>query len=279
MFANYEKRQFGNEKIWIARYKNLNNLLHWHTESEIIWVNKGSAEIIIDKKSYFAEKGSTYYICSEIPHRIITEENSIITVFQVDISLLNEFNQLSIKSHLLSNDYDIETYYRLIKKNLSKKRAFYYVSANCLMRSLVAEIFTKEPTEKHVNTDSVVKSILSFMEQNFQSITFEETAKHFAYSEAYFSRYFKNATGLTFTSYLNYIKINHSLHLIHNSTKAITQIAIDCGFNSIRHFNRIFKEITGYSPKNIPENYPVAPIFVSHSKFFDPTLSSSIILE
>lgn len=36
---------------------------------------------------------------------------------------------------------------------------------------------------------------------------------------------------------------------------SITDVSVRCGFNTIRNFNRAFRDITGYSPRTLPEDY------------------------
>ena len=55
MLANFEKRNYnGNERVWTGRYRNLQNLPHWHLESELLSVESG--EIIVRKEMRFSCK-------------------------------------------------------------------------------------------------------------------------------------------------------------------------------------------------------------------------------
>ena len=61
MLGNFEKRRFEDgKKVWIGRYKNLINLLHWHFESEIITVKKGNAKIKIGDMLFNANQGDSF---------------------------------------------------------------------------------------------------------------------------------------------------------------------------------------------------------------------------
>lgn len=87
---------------------------------------------------------------------------------------------------------------------------------------------------------------------------------------------------MTFSQYLNIIRLEKAIYLLNHNTRqlSITDIASCCGFDTIRHFNRVFRELTGFSPRELPENY----ILTSHSvksmgKNFNPTLPSSLLLE
>ena len=62
---------------------------------------------------------------------------------------------------------------------------------------------------------------------------------------------------MTFSQYLNAVRLEHAIELLKNNTEhlAITEIAAKCGFDTIRHFNRVFKDITGMSPRQMPSDY------------------------
>ena len=56
----------------------------------------------------------------------------------------------------------------------------------------------------------------------------------------------------------------------------LTDIMLCCGFNTIRNFNRAFKEITGYSPRGIPAGYVLNTRSVpTVQDTFDPTSSEA----
>ena len=112
----------------------------------------------------------------------------------------------------------------------------------------------------------------------YATITFEEAARHMTFSEPHFSKVFHNIFGMTFTQYLNTVKIAAALEKIKQGHMNITEIAYSCGFNTIRNFNRVFKNFTGYSPKNIPSDY-VFLYNLQDGYGLDPTLNCTIVLE
>ena len=59
-----------------------------------------------------------------------------------------------------------------------------------------------------------------------------------------FCRYFKKATGKTFTKLVNEYRVVHATKLLSESNMSITDICYECGFNNFSHFNKLFKEIT-----------------------------------
>jgi AraC-like DNA-binding protein len=67
-------------------------------------------------------------------------------------------------------------------------------------------------------------------------------------SETRFSRFFRQATGNTFTNYVNRVRVSHACHLLMESDRRITHICYEVGFNNVANFNRRFLEIKGMTP-------------------------------
>ncbi len=63
-----------------------------------------------------------------------------------------------------------------------------------------------------------------------------------------FCRYFKKATGKTFTQFVNEFRIVHATKLLTENPTSISDICFESGFNNFSHFNKLFKKITGKSP-------------------------------
>ena len=93
----------------------------------------------------------------------------------------------------------------------------------------------------------------------------------------HFSKMVRNLFGMTFTKYLNIIKISGALQMLKQGNMSISEIADSCGFNTIRNFNRVFKAFTGYSPTDIPIDYNY--LYSLHIGYgLDPTLNCTVIL-
>jgi AraC-like DNA-binding protein/ligand-binding sensor protein len=85
-------------------------------------------------------------------------------------------------------------------------------------------------------------------EHQAESISLDQIAKALNVSTFYFCKMFKKATGLTFTHYLARARIERAKKFLLNPNIRISEVAYDCGFISLTHFNRIFKRIVGKSP-------------------------------
>ncbi|HEY1476856.1 MAG TPA: helix-turn-helix domain-containing protein [Chthoniobacterales bacterium] len=73
-------------------------------------------------------------------------------------------------------------------------------------------------------------------------------------STFYFCKMFKKATGLTFTDYLGRVRVEKAKNLLLNPHLRVSEIAYTVGFQSLTHFNRTFRKITGEAPTAFREN-------------------------
>jgi AraC-like DNA-binding protein len=69
-------------------------------------------------------------------------------------------------------------------------------------------------------------------------------------SESRFSRFFRKATGNTFTDFVNRVRISRASQLLMDTDQQITHICYEVGFNSVANFNRRFLEIKGMKPSD-----------------------------
>ena len=139
-----------------------------------------------------------------------------------------------------------------------EKRPSYilYIKAVLLkLLVIIGRVYAKEMKESEIgNVYSKYKNAISeamkYINENYNNeITVKEVSKAINYSQSHFSYLFKCITASTFTEYLHNIRITKAIELLKNTNMRITDISYEVGFNNIQHFNRIFKQFTGVSPR------------------------------
>lgn len=80
-------------------------------------------------------------------------------------------------------------------------------------------------------------------------VSLSDIAAEVGLSITYLSHLFHQETGITFTRYLQMLRIEEAKRLLTDSNLTITSICFSCGFNSLTHFNRVFRAGTGASPR------------------------------
>jgi len=81
-----------------------------------------------------------------------------------------------------------------------------------------------------------------------QPVSAGEIAAELGMSESRFSRFFRRATGNSFTDFVNRVRVNRACHLLMETEGRITDICYEVGFNNVANFNRRFLEIKGMTP-------------------------------
>ena len=90
--------------------------------------------------------------------------------------------------------------------------------------------------------------IHQFVETNFQKpIDTQQIADEVNLTLPAFCRYFKKATKLTYTDFVNQYRVQFAKKLLIQD-KNVTETCFECGFESLSYFNRTFKKFTGESP-------------------------------
>jgi AraC-like DNA-binding protein len=85
-------------------------------------------------------------------------------------------------------------------------------------------------------------------EHQTEEISLGQVAKAVNTSTFYFCKMFKKVVGINYTEYLSRIRIEKSKNLLLNPNLRVSEIAFEVGFQSLTHFNRVFKKILGQSP-------------------------------
>lgn len=67
-------------------------------------------------------------------------------------------------------------------------------------------------------------------------------------SESKFSRFFRKATGNTFTDFLNRVRISRACQLLMDTDQQVNHICYEVGYNNVANFNRRFLEARGMTP-------------------------------
>lgn len=99
---------------------------------------------------------------------------------------------------------------------------------------------------KHWIAEAFIKYADTYYYRNI-NITF--LSKLYDVNEKYAGRIFKQQTGMSFNSYLNKLRIERAKYMLKESSENILEISLDCGYNNITNFNRIFKRLSGVTPR------------------------------
>ena len=114
---------------------------------------------------------------------------------------------------------------------------------SCLYAVCDEYLKSTELSEKSIRGDSAATVITDFVSANYKKdIKLSDVASVSGLDYHYLSRYFHKMFNMSFRDYLNSYRLEDALYLLENSDKKLSDIAFECGFQSIRSFNACFKE-------------------------------------
>ncbi len=95
-----------------------------------------------------------------------------------------------------------------------------------------------------------VEPAIRFIEENYTSqLRQEEMAALCKVSAGYFSKLFVKATGMSFSGYVNYVRISHAKRLLKSCSKSVSAVAYECGFCDPGYFIKVFAKQEGMTPE------------------------------
>ena len=98
--------------------------------------------------------------------------------------------------------------------------------------------------------------IIGYIKSNYMNkITLDEMARHVYLSKSHLSKIFNEEMNMSFSSFVNKVRIDNSKQLLLDSSLSIADIANMCGFEDQSYFTKQFKIATGFSPKKFREKH------------------------
>ena len=237
---------------------------HWHVEYEMIIVKKGQLKLILDGKSFYVNEGESAFISGGVVHGGIPEECEYYCIV-FDLAALFKDVALCSKSVaiFLTNADCFTGVYGAERKQSAIMREILYSMQNRdngydlnvigLLWKLLG-VFVSEPiisAGEQINKSQrqKLKDVLSYIRKNIdKNITLEELAQVSGMSPRYFCRVFKSMTGRTPIEYVNYYRIETASQMLITTGESVTDIALNCGFNDMSYFSKMFKKLKGISP-------------------------------
>lgn len=228
---------------------------HWHTSIELLYVLQGQLILCIDGKKAILEKNSFAIIPSGCLHftcgisascsayNIVINPNALFEDLN-DIYIMRYENPFVTNPKLCCNVLSIMEGYKK-KSSLFDKHFIYDIF--CVLDVLPHYLSTKS-NKKQLNK---FQELITYIKNNLiEDWSIEKAAEFVFLSPNYFSASFKELTSLSFTKYVQLLRIEKAISLLDRSDLNFLSISYECGFGSLRSFNRVFKNITGATPSD-----------------------------
>jgi AraC-like DNA-binding protein/ligand-binding sensor protein len=111
---------------------------------------------------------------------------------------------------------------------------------------------------ENAEAPSITKAREFISANHMEDLTLTAVARAVHMSTFYFCKQFKKATGLNFTEYLSRVRVEKAKEQLLKPHARVSEVAFEVGFQSLTHFNRMFKKLNGESPTTFRAHLPLA---------------------
>lgn len=247
---------------------------HWHEELEFNYIVRGSIKFFTSDKSYVFHQGEAFFINSNVLSALeskLDEQAAVESHLFHPIFLGGHFKSIFSTKYLepvIHNKridiLEIRGKTKQQRQILSKLRMLSQLQqkedTEFQTRNILSEIWLLLLEEiKNLKNDNVsgrlmsqerVQTMMSFIQQNYhQKISLDDIAASAAVSRRECIRCFKSYIHKAPYEYLLTYRIEMAKRLLRETDLLIIDIALNTGFSNGAYFTKIFKEITGKTPK------------------------------
>ena len=271
MFYSFSPSETVKENTYICqKHTNVSCVAHVHSVAEIVFVTDGAITLITVSGQVELRKGQMHIFMPYEIHGYITARESEIIVMGFSEEYISEFKTCFLgktlsKSIEFSGDMQsalVQLSQRLESSSVFTQKAIIYKS--------LSEFWDKgEFCVSKNGSGDILGETLIYISKNYHAgMNLDTASKHLGITPVHLSRVL-NKMGFGFTEILNSIRIGNSRILLAETTKSITEIAYECGFGSVRNFNRVFKAYTGKTPKEFKNKISDIEFMISENSEFE----------
>lgn len=209
----------------VVRLKNIEDLIKNIENNDLTSIEAVFENIVTYLESGKPSKEKAYDICAKIAYTITMaigeDENSIQMVFGDNKSIFEKIIKLS-----------------------SIKETIQWV------RSIEKGVFYFLLNKDKIHNNKIITTAKKYVNENiYRTINLNEIAAILNISSGYFSTIFKQIAGINFIDYVTEVKIEKAKELLKETNYKIYEIAQMTGYENAYYFSKVFKKVTGSTPK------------------------------
>jgi AraC-like DNA-binding protein len=250
---------------------------HYHPEVELVYITESYGKRIIGNSVEHFNAGDMVFLGSNIPHVWLNDEvyyrginkmraKCIVVYFNKDIfgSCFYELKEVGKVAALFDQaarglNISGKTNSVIAQKlnALTKKKDFEIIVGLFEILSILSEskdltLINKEP---YVSIDKKQKNdrlsdVFKYINMHYaDEIHLDYISKLANLTPQSFCRVFKAKTKKRFVEYLNEVRVSNACKQLIETDMSISEIAYQCGYKTVSNFNKLFKKISGITPK------------------------------
>ena len=240
--------------------------MHWHDRMELLCVIKGSLELHVEERQFTLREGQIAVFGPQQMHGGFAGSEGVVyhtIMFDVEKfcngTIAAEKYLVPLCQKKLGFQQNIEDerlrkcVYRLVETLADREEENPLLSVSIIYEMLGILYRYRDQSARVIHRQNKgFGEILEYVNACYtQKISPREISLKFGYNEAYFCRRFREITGLTFTRYIQALRMEHAQKLLQNTKYEIGIVAWECGYEDVSYFSNCFKKHFGYRPTEL----------------------------
>ncbi|MCH3918881.1 MAG: AraC family transcriptional regulator [Spirochaetia bacterium] len=245
---------------------------HWHEHMQLYAILSGKAFLECGAHCFQAVAGDIAVINSNELHYLQSLSNNLhLYIIRIDLPFLfsNQVDQCQTKflaplsqdritfHNLIHDDKEVSVSVTELIREYGTKDFGYELAVKSsiyklivlLLRTHVEKILSPEEFSAKTRNLRRFEPVLQHIDTHYTGkITIAELAAIVHMTVYHFCRMFKQLTGKTMTDYLNGLRLEKSTDYLAERDLNITEIALECGFDSVNYYSRLFRRYYHVSP-------------------------------
>ncbi|MDO5142263.1 MAG: AraC family transcriptional regulator [Eubacteriales bacterium] len=253
---------------------------HWHPELEVITVDSGRVSLTIADQVYEGEHGDVFFAAGEEMHEIRAtgrDDQFRSFVFAADFLQFarDDQTEFELLAPLAEGRLRFPTCLRVGEAGQREVRALLaqivrawqgqapgcQLAVKAALLGIVAVCAKNGRLEGHRVRPGAdyrarqLKAIVGYLGEHFtEPLPLPSVAAQFGLSPQYFSSYFRENFGRTFTQHVNSLRIEQAARLLRETDLPVMEVGFNVGFDNFSYFIKRFRAVYGVSPSHYRKN-------------------------
>lgn len=252
--------------------------LHQHEEVQLTWILKGEGTLIAGNYTGQFSSGDIYWFGPNLPHvfrcdpiyfqnKVWLKAQAITVYFDAsedragltdipELSALKQFVHRSARGFRIEPENYVamtEAFLKVrVQQGIPRLMAFLQLADQVLNNSSLQPLSDLNPGKDLSEKEGTrMHTIYDFTLKNFdKEISVSDAAQLVHMTPEAFCRFFKKHTRKTYVTFLNSVRVEQACRRLRaDDDQLVAEIAYSCGFGNVSHFNRVFRKVTGKTPR------------------------------
>lgn len=242
---------------------------HSHCYHQLFYIIGGTSTFVVNEEKMAVSAGDCVIIKPGLLHEMRVSKGKSVENLDIKFVLTNpELVSLIDKVPTFLRNISEDAHYGFYKIFEEGKKSFAYSDRiiPLILKIVLYELIrisTGQESTKAYNElssairdeDSISSKIIKYIDNFYMNkFSLDELSSALGYNKSYLCRIFKKEMNTSIFKYLNYYRVQKSKELLAYSEFKLERISILCGFSTVNHYFRTFKEYCGITPNQYKEN-------------------------